>query len=112
MEIALEADLPTYAGGLGILAGDALRAAADLGIPLAGVSLLYRKGYFEQHLDEQGNQWESPSAWNPEGILEAKEPRVSIFIEGRKVVIRAWQYSVRGLGGYVIRCLPPRYGAS
>jgi len=47
MEIGLEPALPTYSGGLGVLAGDTLRAAADLGLPLAGVTLLHRKGYFD-----------------------------------------------------------------
>src|SRR3979411_150744 len=60
MEIALEPDFPTYSGGLGILAGDTLRAAADLGVPLVGVSLVHRLGYFRQHLDSDGNQTESP----------------------------------------------------
>lgn len=102
MEIALRAEIPTYAGGLGILAGDTLRSAADAGLPLAGVTLLHRKGYFEQHLDEWGNQSESPSLWKPEESLQATEARASIAIEGRKVEVRAWQYSVQGLGGYAV----------
>ncbi|MGB6525097.1 MAG: alpha-glucan family phosphorylase, partial [Candidatus Acidiferrales bacterium] len=102
MEIALRADIPTYAGGLGILAGDTLRSAADAGLPIAGVTLLDRKGYFEQHLDEHGNQTETPSLWKPEAILEATNARASIVIEGRTVVLRAWQYSIHGLGGYSV----------
>mgnify|MGYP005840495003 CR=1 FL=1 len=65
MEIGLEAHIPTYSGGLGVLAGDTLRSAAELGLPMAGVTLVYRQGYFRQHLDAQGNQTESPAAWNP-----------------------------------------------
>ena len=61
MEIALEAAIPNYSGGLGILAGDTLRSAADAGLPAVGITLLHRKGYFEQHLDSVGNQTESPS---------------------------------------------------
>lgn len=102
MEIALKADLPTYAGGLGILAGDTLKSAADAGLPLAGFTLLYRKGYFDQHLDEHGNQSETPCHWEPEAALEATEARASIVIEGRKVQVRAWRYSVRGLAGYEV----------
>jgi len=102
MEIALRADMPTYAGGLGILAGDTLRSAADAGLPVAGVTLLHRKGYFEQHLDERGNQSESPSLWNPETVLEATEARASIVIEGRTVLMRAWRYSIQGLTGHVV----------
>ena len=53
MEIALENSMPSYSGGLGVLAGDTIRAAADLRLPMVAVSLLYRKGYFSQHL----HQW-------------------------------------------------------
>src|SRR5271170_1823302 len=102
MEIALAADIPTYAGGLGVLAGDTLRSAADAAMPLAAVTLLYRKGYFDQHLDAQGNQTETPMAWNPEAVLEPKDARATIVIEGRKVVLRAWQFSVRGIGASIV----------
>jgi starch phosphorylase len=101
MEIGLESALPTYSGGLGVLAGDTLRAAADLGIPLVGVTLVHRKGYFGQHLDARGNQTETPAAWSPEGPLEQMPQRVSITVEGRTVWVRAWRYSVRGLAGVV-----------
>ena len=64
MEIALAPALPTYSGGLGVLAGDTIRAAADLKVPMAGVTLLHRKGHFHQHLDDDGWQHESPEAWD------------------------------------------------
>jgi starch phosphorylase len=102
MEIALDPDMPTYSGGLGILAGDTLRSAADIGLPIAGVTLLFRKGYFEQHLDDHGNQTETPSVWSPEKLLVPMEPRVEVNIEGRPVKIRAWQYSVKGYSGHVV----------
>ena len=70
MEIGLEPDIPTYAGGLGMLAGDTLRAAAHLGIPLIGITLLYRQGYFHQQLDPHGRQSESPMPWAPEEFLQ------------------------------------------
>ena len=66
MEVGLDPAMPTYSGGLGMLAGDTLRAAADLGIHMVGVTLLHRKGYFRQHLDALGNQTESPAIWSPE----------------------------------------------
>ncbi|MGB8848220.1 MAG: glycogen/starch/alpha-glucan phosphorylase, partial [Candidatus Acidiferrales bacterium] len=88
MEIALSPDIPTYAGGLGVLAGDTLRSAADASMPLAAVTLLYRKGYFDQHLDENGNQTETPTTWNPEAVLEPLDARATIVVEGRKVVLR------------------------
>ena len=54
MEIAIHPSMPTYSGGLGVLAGDTLRSAADLGVPLVAFTLLHRKGYFQQHLDPHG----------------------------------------------------------
>lgn len=102
MEIAASADFPTYSGGLGILAGDILKSAADMGLSMAGVTLLYRKGYFEQHLDEHGNQTETASLWRPEAVLDPTDARATVVIEDRKVAIRAWKYSVAGLGGRTV----------
>ena len=102
MEVGLDPAVPTYSGGLGILAGDTLRAAADLGIPLVGVTLLHRKGYFQQHLDGAGNQSETPSRWNPEEFLEPLTPRISLIIEGREVRIRAWRRHISGVSGHTV----------
>lgn len=102
MEVGIEPSIPTYSGGLGVLAGDTLRAAADLGVPLVGVTLVHRKGYFRQHLDLQGNQSESPAEWSPEQVLEPTKPRATVFIEGRQVMVRAWRYTVRGVSGYTV----------
>src|SRR4249920_1590275 len=92
MDVAIDSGIPTYSGGLGILAGDMLRSAADLGVPMVAVTLAHRKGYFDQRLDAQGNQLESPSKWSPESRLDLLEPRVLISIEDREVWVRAWQY--------------------
>ncbi|HYX52733.1 MAG TPA: hypothetical protein VE783_04730, partial [Candidatus Limnocylindrales bacterium] len=102
MEIALDPGLPTYSGGLGILGGDTLRSAADMGLPMCGVSLLHRKGYFDQHLDSIGNQTETSSSWRPEEHLQEMPGRAAIEIEGERVLIRAWQYLVRGCNGQTI----------
>jgi starch phosphorylase len=102
MEIALEPDIPTYSGGLGILAGDTLRSAADLGIPLAAVTLVYRKGYFRQVLDQDGNQFEQPQEWAPEHQLSEVKPRVTVEVEGRQVTVRAWKYAVTGVSGDIV----------
>jgi len=75
MEIALDASMPTYSGGLGVLAGDTLRAAADLALPVVAVTLAHRKGYFRQHLDRNGKQTESPSEWSPAEKLQAVDER-------------------------------------
>jgi glycogen phosphorylase len=99
MEVGLEPDLPTHSGGLGVLAGDTLRAAADLGIAMVGVSLVHRNGYFRQHLDAHGEQTASPAPWSPESRLEALPARVAVPLEGRLVSIRAWRYRIKGLTG-------------
>jgi len=102
MDVAIESEIPTYSGGLGILAGDMIRSAADLRVPMVAVTLLHRKGYFEQRLDFQGNQSESPSHWLPESWLESLPVRASVTVEGREVRIRAWRYPIRGVTGYVV----------
>ncbi|MFO0833881.1 MAG: alpha-glucan family phosphorylase [Phycisphaerales bacterium] len=99
MEIGLDASIPTYAGGLGILAGDTVRAAADLGLTFVAATLLYRDGYFTQRIDAQGQQTEVPTAWNPERQLEPVDALVSVPIFGRRVYVRAWRRLVRGVFG-------------
>jgi len=99
MEIALDASIPTYSGGLGVLAGDTLRSASDLAVPMIGVTLAHRKGYFRQRLDENGQQYEAPQEWSPEHMLEQVEARAQVFIEGRPVVVRAWKFVVNGTRG-------------
>ena len=99
MEIALHPSMPTYSGGLGILAGDTLRAAADLGMPMVAVTLLHRKGYFQQHLDAKGVQTETPEVWQPEKLLKKEAPIATIPIDGRTVHFRAWRYDIEGNTG-------------
>lgn len=102
MEIALEQNVPTYSGGLGMLAGDTLRSFADLGVPVVAVTLAYRKGYFRQYLDARGSQSEQPQEWRPEDRLEAVDARVTVEIERRTVAIRAWKYTVLGVTGETV----------
>ena len=99
MEVALENSIPTYAGGLGVLAGDTLRSAADQGLPMTGVSLVHRKGYFFQRLDPEGRQHEEDVAWPIHDHLEPLDARATVEIEGRTVSIRAWRYRVAGANG-------------
>jgi starch phosphorylase len=102
MEICLDKAIPTYSGGLGVLSGDTLRSAADLGAPVVGISLLHRQGYFEQHIDANGNQTEAPVQWDPEAILEPVDARTTVTIEGRTVHVRAWRYTVNGFTGHEV----------
>lgn len=102
MEMGLDPGMPTYSGGLGVLAGDTLRAAADLGIPMVGVTLLYHKGYTCQQLDDQGNQYETPCSWNPQEFLKPVPCRISVTIEGRQVWARLWRYTIQGISGHSV----------
>ncbi len=102
MEIAIHPSMPTYSGGLGVLAGDTLRSAADVKLPLAAFTLLHRKGYFEQHLNAQGLQSETVQPWNPADFCTEEAARVTVQIEGRVVMVRAWRYDLKGRSGHVV----------
>ena len=102
MEIGLESGMPTYSGGLGVLAGDTIRSAADLEVPMVAVTLLHRRGYFFQHVDAHGQQTEEPVAWPVDDFAELIEARTMIEIEGRTIHVRAWRYTVRGESGSVV----------
>lgn len=102
MEIGLEPGMPTYSGGLGVLAGDTVRSAADLNVPLVAVSLLHRAGYFYQQLDRSGWQTEQPVRWVVEDYLREMPARAAVTIEGRAVHIRAWERHVLGCGGATV----------
>jgi starch phosphorylase len=102
MEIALEPAIPTYAGGLGVLAGDTIRSAADLGVPLLAVTLLHRKGYLSQRLDASGWQREESVEWKVSKFLEELPQRIQVAIEGRTVHIRAWKYVVTGISNRTV----------
>jgi glycogen phosphorylase len=100
MEIGLESGMPTYSGGLGVLAGDTIRAAADLKIPLIGVTLVHRKGYFDQKLGADGSQREEPANWALEDFLTEMPARATVNIEGRRVKLRSWKYEAHGTGEF------------
>jgi glycogen phosphorylase len=102
MEIALEEGMPTYSGGLGVLAGDTIRSAADLKVPMVGISLLHRKGYFYQRLDASGWQREEPAEWSVDDFLEELPQRVEVRIDNRPVQLRAWKYEVKGVAGFKV----------
>ncbi len=102
MEIGLESGMPTYSGGLGVLAGDTIRSAADLEVPMVAVSLLHRRGYFFQRVDAHGRQSEEPVAWPVNDFAELINEQATVDIEGRTVQVRAWRYRVTGESGCVI----------
>lgn len=96
MEIALQNDIPTYSGGLGVLAGDTLRSATDLEVPLVAVTLVSSCGYFQQTIDTQGRQLEDVNSWEPERWAQRLEAMVAVTIEGRCVWVGGWLYIVKG----------------
>jgi starch phosphorylase len=102
MEIALAPHIPTYSGGLGVLAGDTLRSMADLALPVVAVTLAHRAGYFHQHLDGAGQQTESDVPWFPENSLPSADQVVAITMQGREVMIRAWRFDVVGTTGHIV----------
>ena len=103
MEICVDAKIPTYSGGLGILAGDMLRSSADLGVSLVGVTLLYKKGYLYQKIGKEGSQQELPEEWNPQDYMQLLPNKILIEIEGRKVWVQAWNFCIEGLDSH---CVP------
>jgi glycogen phosphorylase len=102
MEMALRPDMHTYSGGLGVLAGDTIRSAADLKLPMVAVTLVHRQGYFAQKLDANGWQTEAPVDWDVAKFCRELPPRIQVGIEGRTVHVRAWQYTVKGISGHEV----------
>ncbi len=99
MEIGLTAEIPTYSGGLGVLAGDTIKSAADLKLPLVAVTLISRKGYFLQTFNAEGWQQESAVEWRPEDFLELLPGKALVTIENRDVKVQAWLYRVKSPTG-------------
>ena len=105
MEIGLSSDIPTYSGGLGVLAGDTIKSAADLKLPLVAVTLVSRHGYFRQSLDESGRQHETPVTWDPGAVMELLPAKTLVTIEDRDVKVQAWLYRVKSPTGGVVPVL-------
>ena len=101
MEIGLNESIPTYSGGLGILAGDHIKSAADLGLPLVAVSLLYKRGYFMQNINPMGWQEEMYPYFDPRAFMEPLPMKVTVPMNGRKVQVGVWKYTYQGLKGKV-----------
>ncbi|MCD6240339.1 alpha-glucan family phosphorylase [Candidatus Bathyarchaeota archaeon] len=105
MEIGLMNEIPTYSGGLGVLAGDTIRSSADLKLPLVAVTLVSKKGYFRQEITKEGKQIERPVEWEPSKIMELLPTEVKVQIQKREVRIKAWLYNVQSLTGGVVPIL-------
>jgi len=101
-EIGFTPNVPTYSGGLGILAGDHIKAAADNRLPLCGITLLYKEGYLKQKLDPDGNQTEDYPRFHPQPILRPVDVDVSIKLRGRIVNILVWVFYLEGVSGHTV----------
>jgi starch phosphorylase len=109
MEFALSEALPIYSGGLGNVAGDQLKAASDLGVPMVGVGLLYQQGYFRQTIAADGSQealfpYNDPSQLPVTPVREANGEwlRIPFHLPGYKIWLRAWQAQVGRLRLYLL----------
>lgn len=102
MEIAIAPEIPTYSGGLGVLAGDTIRAAADMNVPMVAITLIHHKGYFSQKLEADGVQLERPVEWNVRECMEECPSRTRVTIEGRDVHLGVWKYDIVGTTGHKI----------
>lgn len=102
MEMGFTAKIPTYSGGLGVLAGDFIRSACDMQVPLLGITLAHRRGYFFQQIDANGWQQEEPVHWVIEDFMTDTGVRTTVTLEGREVHIRAWKYKVSDSGDHVV----------
>ena len=102
MEIGLRPEIHTYSGGLGILAGDTARSAADLELPMVFVSIVCREGYLRQEIDPEGRQIDHPDPWDPAEHTQPLGGMVAVQIEGRPVWIQPWLYELSSPLGFRI----------
>jgi len=102
MEVGIKSEIPTYSGGLGVLAGDTIRSSADLKIPLVAVTLVSRKGYLKQEITEDGDQIEHPDEWDPSEFMDLMPVQVSVRIGGRDVKVQSWLYEHQSMTGGVV----------
>jgi glycogen phosphorylase len=105
MEIGISSKMPTYSGGLGVLAGDIVKSSADLRLQMVAIALVSRKGYFRQKITEQGEQLEFPDEWDPAKTLTRMPEKVTVNIEGRPVKIQAWLYEYQSITGGMVPIL-------
>lgn len=105
MEIGIKSEIPTYSGGLGVLAGDTIRSAADLKLPLIAVTLVSRKGYLRQKITEHGEQLEYPEEWEPSRFMKLLPATVTVKVGGREIKIGVWLYEQQSPTGGVVPLL-------
>ena len=101
-EIGVSSSLPTYSGGLGVLAGDHIKAAGDIGLKMCAITLLYREGYYKQRIDEDGIQSETYPRFDPHPLLEKLDVKFTLRLRSRDVWVQAYRFNYVGHGGQII----------
>ena len=101
-EIGISSSLPTYSGGLGVLAGDHIKASGDIGLNMCAITLLYREGYFKQRIDEEGIQTETYPRFDPYPLLKKLDVRFTLRLRARDVWIQVYRFDYVGHGGHAV----------
>ena len=101
-EIGISSSLPTYSGGLGVLAGDHIKASGDIGLSMCAITLLYREGYFKQRIDEDGIQTETYPRFDPYPLLKKLDVRFILRLRARDVWIQVYRFDYVGHGGHAV----------
>ena len=101
-EIGLWSELHTYSGGLGVLAGDHVKSAADAGTPLVGVTLLYHQGYARQHIDANGVQTESFPEFDPNEHVSKTKIVLKLYLDGQPLSAYVWKADIVGQSGHIV----------
>ena len=101
-EIGISSSLPTYSGGLGVLAGDHIKASGDIGLNMCAITLLYREGYFKQRIDEDGIQTETYPRFDPYPLLKKLDVRFTLRLRARDVWIQVYRFDYVGHGGHAV----------
>jgi len=102
MEVGLDKNINTYSGGLGILAGDTLKSAADMGLHMVGVTLLSKQGWLKQVLDLEKGQIEMADDWDYKKYLNLRPEKVTVEIANEEVQVQIWEYFILGEGGHIV----------
>ena len=105
MEIGVSNNMPTYSGGLGVLAGDIVKSSADLRLQMIAITLVSRKGYFRQKITQEGDQLEQPDEWDPAKTLTRMPNEATVTIEGRPVKVQAWLFEYQSITGGMVPIL-------
>lgn len=95
MEIGLESKMPTYAGGLGMLAADIMRSSVDMGLPACCMTIGWQHGYLRQHILPDGSQQYEDITWDKHDFLEKMEETVTVTVEGREITVGCWKYEMQ-----------------